>query len=117
MFCALALVNAVAMSTSERSRELALLRLVGAERRQLRAMIHGETLIMVAFGIVVGTLIAVPGLVVVSDGLTGSALPSVPLRLWAGLAGGYALVAFAATALPTRLACRVDPVSALAARE
>jgi putative ABC transport system permease protein len=117
VFCALALVNAVAMSTSERSRELALLRLVGAERRQLRAMIRGETLIMVAFGIVVGSLIAVPGLVVVSDGLTGSALPSVPLSLWASLAGGYAVVAFAATAIPMRLACRVDPVSALAARE
>ena len=116
-FCALALVNAIAMSTSGRSRELALLRLIGAERRQVRSMIRGETLIMVAFGLIVGTLIALPGLAVFCSGLHGSALPDVSLRIYAGLVGFFGLVAFAATAIPLRIASRVNPVQALASRE
>ena len=116
-FCALALVNAIAMSTSARSRELALLRLIGAERRQVRSMIRGETLIMVAFGLIVGTLIALPGLAVFCSGLHGSALPDVSLRIYAGLVGFFGLVAFAATAIPLRIASRVNPVQALASRE
>jgi len=116
-FCALALVNAITMSTAERSRELALLRLVGAERRQLRSMIRIETAIMVVFGITIGTLIAVPGLALFSRDVSGDLLPDVSLRLYAGLVGLYAVLAFIATAVPVRLAGRVDPVQALAARE
>ena len=117
VFCALALVNATALSTSERSRELALLRLIGAERRQVRAMVRAETLIMLAFGVVAGSLVAAPGLAVLSRGLGGSALPAVPLWVYGGLVAAYALVAFAAGVVPTRRALRSDPVRALAARD
>jgi putative ABC transport system permease protein len=116
-FCALALVNAIAMSTGERSRELALLRVVGAERRQLRSMIRAETAIMVAFGVTIGTLVAVPGLVLFSRDVSGGLLPEVSLHLYAGLVGLYTVLAFVATAVPVRLATRVDPVLALGARE
>ncbi len=54
VFCALAAVNAVMMSTAERAREFALLRLVGAGKRQIGTMIRAETLITVAFGLAVG---------------------------------------------------------------
>ncbi len=116
-FCALALVNAIAMSTGERSRELALLRVVGAERRQLRSMIRAETAIMVVFGVTIGTLVAVPGLVLFSRDVSGALLPDVSLRVYAGLVGLYTVLAFVATAVPVRLAARVDPVHALGARE
>ena len=39
IFCAMALINAMTMATAERAREFALLRLVGASKRQVRAMI------------------------------------------------------------------------------
>ena len=109
-FCALAVVNAVTMATTERGREFATLRLIGASSGQVRAMIRGETLITVAFGLVMGTLIVIPGLVVLNQGLTGSLVPSVPVGLYAVLVGGYAAITFAATVLPTRLALRADPV-------
>jgi putative ABC transport system permease protein len=116
-FCALALVNATTMSTSDRAREFAVLRLAGAGRRQVRAMMRAETLIVVTFGLTVGTLIALPGLAVLSRTATGSALPSVPLWLFGAMVAFYALLGFAATILPTRSALRVNPVTAIAARD
>jgi putative ABC transport system permease protein len=117
VFCALAVVNAVTMSTAERAREFALLRLIGAGKEQVRTMVRAETLIMLTFGLTIGTLIAIPGLAVLSHDLTGSATPSVSLRLYGGLVAFYTLLGFAAGVVPTRLALRADPVKAMAARE
>ena len=117
VFCAMALVNAMTMATAERAREFALLRLVGASKRQVRTMIRTETLIMVAFGLTIGSIIAAPGLAVFNYSLTGSAIPSVPIRIYAGLLAAYAVLGFAATVLPTRLALRMNPIRAMAARE
>jgi putative ABC transport system permease protein len=117
VFCALALVNALAMATAERSREFALLRLVGATKSQIRTMIRAETSIMVAIGLTVGSLVALPGLAIFSRSVSGSAMPSVSLPLYGALLGVYAVVGFAATVLPTRFALRMDPVKAMAARE
>ena len=74
----MALVNAYVMSTAERRREFALLRLIGAGRRQIWTMIRAETLIIAAFAAAMGTLVALPGLAVLSNDLTGSPFPSVP---------------------------------------
>lgn len=117
IFCAMALVNAMAMATAERSREFALLRLVGASKGQVRTMIRAETLIMVTFGLTIGTIIAAPGLAAFNYSLTGSAIPSVSPRAFGGLLAFYAVLGFAATILPTRLALRMNPVTAMAARE
>lgn len=43
-FTAIAVVNTLAMATAGRSREFALLRLVGTTRRQVMAMLGWETL-------------------------------------------------------------------------
>ena len=80
-------------------------------------MIRAETLIMLAFGLTIGTIVAIPGLAILSHDLTGSAVPSVPLWLYGALVGFYALLAFAASVVATRLALRIDPVPAMAARE
>jgi putative ABC transport system permease protein len=116
-FCALATVNVAVMSTTERAREFALLRLVGAGKRQVRAMVRGETLIVVAFGISLGTIIAIPGLAVVSHGLTGSIIPDVPYWIYGALVASYAALGFAASSVSTRLALRMNPTEAMAARE
>jgi putative ABC transport system permease protein len=117
LFCALALVNALTMAIGERAREFALLRLIGATKRQVRSMIRTETVIMVGFGLTMGSLIAAPGLALLNRSLTGSLLPSVPLGVCLGLLAFYAAVGVAATVFPTRLSLRVNPVAATAHRE
>ena len=117
VFCAMALINAMTMATAERGREFALLRLVGASQRQVRTMVRAETLIMVTFGLTLGSLIAAPGLAAFNYSLTGSAIPSVSIRIYGGLLAAFALLGFAATVLPTRLALRMNPIRAMAARE
>jgi putative ABC transport system permease protein len=117
VFCAMALINAMTMATAERAREFALLRLVGASKRQVRSMIRTETQITVAFGLTIGTLIAASGLAAFNYSLIGSAIPSVPIRIYGALLATYALLGFAATVLPTRLALRMNPITAMAARE
>jgi putative ABC transport system permease protein len=117
VFCALALVNALTMAIGERINEFAQLRLIGATKRQVRAMIRTETVIMIAYGLMTGTLIAVPGLALLNRSLTGSLVPSVPLRSYLALLAFYAAVGLAATVLPTRWSLRANPVTAAAYRE
>ena len=117
VFCALALANALTMAIGERAREFAMLRLIGATKRQVRAMIRTETAIMVAFGLTTGSLIAAPGLALLNHNLTGSFVPSVPAWVSIALLLFYALVGFAATVIPTRAALRTNPVAATAHRE
>ena len=117
LFCTLALVNALTMAIGERAREFALLRLIGATKGQVRAMIRTETVIMVAFGLTMGSLIAVPGLALLNHSLTGSLLPSVPLWSYLALLAFYAVVGLAATVFPARWSLRANPVTATAHRE
>jgi len=116
-FCALALVNSVVMATAERARELAMLRLIGASKRQVSRMVRSETLIVLCFGLTMGSLIALPGLAVFSHGVTGSPVDGVPIKGYFGLLAVYAVLGFAASALATRGAMRMDPVAAMSARE
>ncbi len=117
VFCALALVNALTMAIGERAREFAMLRLIGATKRQVRAMIRTETAIMVAFGLTAGSLIAAPGLALLNHSLTGSLVPAVPFWASISLLAFYAAVGFAATVIPTRSSLRTNPVAATAHRE
>jgi hypothetical protein len=64
-------------------------------------MIRTETVIMVAFGLAMGSLIAAPGPVLLNS-LTGSLLPSVPWWGYLGLLAFYASIGLAATVFPTR---------------
>lgn len=117
VFAAVAAVNALSMAISERARELELLRLIGASRRQLRRMIRFEVLLIVAFATVIGMLTAAPGVVVFSYGKTGSLVPQVPLRVYLALPLGAALLALGASIPPTRRALRVGRGSVTAGLE
>ncbi|WP_083957970.1 FtsX-like permease family protein [Herbidospora mongoliensis] len=103
-FAAIAVVNTLAMSTSARWRELALLRLVGATRRQTLRMLRLETLIAVAIAVTIGTAIALVTLSAFSKGMTGSAVPHIPPLTYLAVISVAAVLALAATALPGRLA-------------
>ncbi|MEV6399329.1 FtsX-like permease family protein [Streptomyces sp. NPDC051907] len=116
-FTAIAAVNTVAMSVSERVRELAMLRLAGATRRQVLRMLRTEAVVVVLIGAAIGTGMALAVLTAFSVGMTGSAAPAVRQLVYATVVGVAALLALAATALPGRAALRIRPVDVATARQ
>jgi putative ABC transport system permease protein len=116
-YIAIAVVNTLVMATTARVREFAVLRLIGAGRDQVRAMMHGEARIVVFAALLFGLLAAIPPLIGTSLGLTRSPVPSVPL---AGLVAIVALttsLAWGAITMATRFAMRAAPVDALGGGE
>lgn len=116
-FSAIAVVNTLAMSTTDRSRELALLRLVGATRRQVLRVLRLETLTALAVAVLAGTGIAVITLSAFSRGMTGSAVPYVPPAGYALVIAAVAALALVATSLPARLALRARPAETIGTRD
>ncbi|TCO62138.1 FtsX-like permease family protein [Actinocrispum wychmicini] len=117
VYMGIAVVNTLVMATSARSRELALLRLVGGTRRQALRMIRWESLVLVLTAILTGSAIAAVTLVPFSKATTGSPIPDVPPAIYFGLIGLVALLGLIATEIPARLALRQDPVAAIGIRE
>lgn len=109
-FTAIAVVNTLAMSTAERFREFAMLRLAGAKRRQVLRMLRTETLAVLLIGAVLGSGISLAVLTAFSVGMTGAAAPAVLPLVYAVVVGAAGLLALTATALPGRAALRLRPV-------
>jgi len=105
------------MSTSERIREFAMLRLVGATRRQVLRMLRIEALSVLLIAAVLGSGISLAVLTAFSVGMTGSAAPAVLPLVYATVVGLAGLLALAATALPGRVALKVRPVDVATAKE
>jgi putative ABC transport system permease protein len=112
------IANTLSLSIHERTRELGLLRAVGQTRRQTRAMVRGEALIVALFGTVGGVGLGLfLGWAIVSAlaggefTATAFAVPAVPLV--AVLALG-ALGGVLAAAGPARRAARLDVLAAIA---
>ncbi|MEU4234074.1 ABC transporter permease [Nonomuraea sp. NPDC026600] len=116
-FTAIAVVNTIAMSTSSRSRELALLRLVGTTRRQVLRMLSLETLVAVVIAVTLGTGIALITLAAFSTGMTGSVVPHIPPLTYLAVIAAAAALALLATALPARLVLSRRPVEMIGARD
>ncbi|MFF4320828.1 ABC transporter permease [Streptomyces sp. NPDC001568] len=116
-FTAVSVVNTLAMSTAERFREFAMLRLAGAKRRQVLRMIRTETLAVVLTGVVLGSGIALSVLTAFSLGMTGSVAPAVLAPVYALVVGVAGLLALVATAVPGRFALRVAPVDVATSKE
>jgi putative ABC transport system permease protein len=115
-FTSIAVVTTLIMIALRRSRELALLRLVGATPRQVRSMARWEAILIIAIGLGVGLAIAATALLPLSDTLNGG-LPYVPARPLAAILGVTTLLAFVSLALPTRRAFRKRPIEAIGIRE
>lgn len=105
-FCAISVVNTLAMSTMDRSRELALLRRVGTTRRQAARMLRAETLTATIAAVLIGTAISLVTLVAFSTGMTGTPLPHVPPTAYLAVVATVAILAWAATSIPARLALK-----------
>lgn len=105
-FTAIALCNTLAMTISHRSRELHLLRLVGATRRQVLGMLRWETAITVLLGTGIGTAIAAAVLSAYADGMTATASPSIPMHDFAAIIATATALAALAGWLPARAVLR-----------
>jgi putative ABC transport system permease protein len=112
-FTSIAVVNTLVMIALRRGRELALLRLSGATRRQVRSMARWEAALIVTIGLGVGLAIAAAALLPLSHALTGELRPHIPADSLAAILGVSTLLAFAALTLPTRRALRARPIAAL----
>jgi putative ABC transport system permease protein len=111
------IVNTLMLSVFERTHEIGLLRAVGMKRRQIRAMIRSESVILAVFGAVIGIIVGtLLGIALVSSlhsqGITDTVVPSSNLVIFLVLA---ALLGLLAASRPARRAARLDILSAIAA--
>ncbi|MGW3497395.1 FtsX-like permease family protein [Streptomyces sp. NPDC001020] len=91
-FSAVSTVNTLVALTADRRREFALLRLVGATRRQLLRMLAAEAALTTAVGVLLGAAVAAAASAAFSTAVTGSAMPVVPVAAcWWIVAGAAAL--------------------------
>ena len=115
-FIAVAAANSLVMAIGERSRELALLRLVGATPRQVTRMIRFEALAVIGFGVLLGLAIAAATLVPFSLAIAQTAIPYLPWQVLAGVLAGATVLGLGASELPARNALRRDPVEVIGAQ-
>jgi putative ABC transport system permease protein len=115
LIAALGIMNTLALSIMERTRELGVLRAIGATRTQVRTIVRWESVMIAWFGTTVGLVIGTGfGWAVVraldSHGITNLVVPTTTLAVVAALA---AAAGVAAAVLPARRAARLDVLDAL----
>lgn len=118
LFAGLSVINTLTMSTLERSREFALMRLIGATSRQVVTTIAKEAAIVIVIGVALGWGIGVASTYSVSVGTVGDLTAlTVPILPLLGIGLLAALVVFAAFLIPGMLALRPDPISQIGSKE
>ena len=105
-FVAIAAANTLVMLTGARRQEFALLRRIGATRRQLASMVATESLFVIVTALVIGTVSVLPALVGVAYGMLGSFAVAIDWPVYGALVGAVVLIASVAMAVPARLATR-----------
>ena len=96
VFTSLAVVNTLVMIAARRRRELAILRLAGATKRQVRSMAWWEATLIVVIGVGLGLLITAAALLPLSHALTGQLRPYIPPRELGAIVAVSATLAAAA---------------------
>jgi putative ABC transport system permease protein len=109
------IVNTLALSIHERTRELGMLRAVGMSRRQVRTMVRYEAVITALIGAILGTVLGVVFAVLVSRPLADEGFElSYPIGTLLVLLVLAALAGVVAAIGPARRASRLDVLRALA---
>jgi putative ABC transport system permease protein len=112
----LGVLNTLALSVIERTREIGLLRAVGMARRQVKRMIRTESVLICTFGgllgLVVGSIFGIAlQQALKGQGVTELGFPVVTLLIYLLLS---ALAGVVAAALPARRASRLNVLQAIA---
>jgi putative ABC transport system permease protein len=109
------IVNTLALSIHERTRELGMLRAVGMSRRQVRTMVRYEAVITALIGAILGTILGVIFAVLVSRPLADEGFKlSYPIGTLLVLLVLAAVAGVIAAIGPARRASRLDVLRALA---
>jgi putative ABC transport system permease protein len=111
------IVNTLMLSVFERTHEIGLLRAVGMKRRQIRAMIRSESVILAVFGAVIGIIVGTGLGIALSwslraQGITNIVVPVTSLVVFLVLA---AILGLIAASWPARRAAKLDVLAAIAA--
>lgn len=112
----LGIVNTLALSVIERTRELGLLRAVGLSRGQLRQMIRSESVIVAIYGALLGTVVGTGFGVAItkalqSQGFTAVTFPVARMAIFILVA---AMAGVVAAIWPARRAARINVLEAIA---
>ncbi|MFH8803267.1 ABC transporter permease [Streptomyces sp. NPDC017936] len=112
----LGVVNTLALSVVERTREIGLLRAVGLARRQLRRMIRLESVVIAVFGAVLGLALGLVWGVCTQQvlALQGMKALAVPWGTVVAVVVGSAVVGVVAALLPASRASRLNVLAAIA---
>jgi putative ABC transport system permease protein len=116
LIAVLGIVNTLALSVIERTREVGLLRAIGLSRPQLRRMVRLESIVIAVLGALLGVAMGVVfGIALMAslrdEGLEVTVVPTV--QLGAVVLGAAALGVLAAV-FPARRAARLDVLRAIA---
>ena len=111
------IVNTLMLSVFERTHEIGLLRAVGMKRRQVRAMIRSEAVIISLFGAIIGVLVGTAlGVAFAASlkqqGITDIVIPAASLITFLVLS---AILGLGAATWPARRAAKLDVLAAIAA--
>jgi putative ABC transport system permease protein len=113
----LGVINTLALSIMERTREIGLLRAIGMRRGQLRQMVAAESMIISVIGALLGTVLGIGLGVALAEALTKSQHATVAIP--AGQLLTYILATGAAGVLasigPARRAAKLNMLTAIAA--
>ena len=112
----LGVVNTLALSVVERTREIGLLRAIGLARRQLRRMIRLESVVIAVFGAVLGLALGLVWGVCIHEvlALQGMKALAVPWTTIVAVVIGSAVVGIVAALLPALRASRMNVLAAIA---
>jgi ABC-type antimicrobial peptide transport system permease subunit len=105
------LYGVMAYSVAQRGREIGIRMALGAQARDVRALVVGQALRMGAAGLAIG-LVGALLVTRVLDSLLFGVSAADPLT-FAGVSGALVTVLLVAAYLPARRATRVDPIVAL----
>jgi putative ABC transport system permease protein len=116
IIAALGIINTLALSVIERTREIGLLRAVGTSRRQTRRMIRLESVVIAVFGGLLGIAIGVVFGIAIQHAVSDQGLDvlSVPIPTLVAYVVLSAIIGVLAALWPAWRASRLDVLKAIA---
>jgi len=115
LIAALGVVNTLALSVIERTREIGLLRAVGATRRQIRRIIRWEAIVVALLGAVLGIVIGIAAGTVLQRSLVDSGIEvlDIPVTTLIVILVLAVVIGILAAVLPARRAARLNILDAI----